>query len=995
MSEGSITFSTALDNRQLEKDLAALTKKIAKKEQEIAGLRTKLAGGKEKSLFDAAELDAEKAKLQEIQDRLADIRAMSRDKDLSLERREEVKALIPSVQGEMKDQQTRVNALQAAWNRTEDAVDRYAAQLTEAESELERQKEKAGALQQQIHQADQARAEELNRAQVADQSIVELNRELVRLKERQAQLAQAGLGLGHQEYDQVAKSIAAASEELKKYQENLRGVQETPAQMGKATQRAAGYMSSFGKRLKGILASAFLFNILSAGLQQFTGWVGKSITANDQARQAIAKLKGALLTLAQPLVEVIIPAFTLLVNILARVVTAIAQVVSALFGKTLKQSKDGAKVLYHEANALEGVGSAADEAAGSLAGFDEVNTISTDTGGGGGGALNDTIKPDFTGMIEGELSKISALVGAALLAVGAILTFSGANIPLGIALMAAGAITLVSVMATDWGSIAEMLQGPIGMVTAIASAALLALGAILAFSGVNIPLGIALMALGAIGLAAVAAANWDSLSEVLRGPIGTLTAVVSTALLALGALLAFSAVNIPLGIALMAAGAIGLVAVAAANWTALETALQGPIGNVTAVVSAALLALGAILAFSGVNIPLGIALMAAGAVGLAAVVAANWSVVEQTLKGPVGAITALISTALLALGAVILFSGSNIPMGLGLMVAGAVGLATTIAANWESVQNALRGPIGIVTTMVSTALLALGAILLFTGANIPLGLGLLTAGAMGLAATIAANWNTITAAAGGTIQAITTIVSAALLVLGVVLLFTGAAAPLGMGLLAAGAIGLAATIVPNWDFILEAVKGAWSNLKNWWNTNAAKFFTFDYWAGLGEGIITGLLNGLKSAWNSVTRWVSDAVSWIGNMFGGTSGSDSSIRNVGAVKRPRVTMEAMPSISAYRVPALARGAVIPPNREFMAVLGDQHSGNNLEAPEELIRKIVREESRGGGDYTALLQAILEAVKAGHIIVADRRVLAQVVTQEQNRTTRQSGRSVLLT
>ena len=138
MSEGSITFSTALDNRQLEKDLAALTKKIAKKEQEIAGLRTKLAGGKEKSLFDAAELDAEKAKLQEIQDRLADIRAMSRDKDLSLERREEVKALIPSVQGEMKDQQTRVNALQAAWNRTEDAVDRYAAQLTEAESEIGR-----------------------------------------------------------------------------------------------------------------------------------------------------------------------------------------------------------------------------------------------------------------------------------------------------------------------------------------------------------------------------------------------------------------------------------------------------------------------------------------------------------------------------------------------------------------------------------------------------------------------------------------------------------------------------------------------------------------------------------------------------------------------------------------------------------------------------------------------------------------------------------------
>lgn len=366
MSDGSITFSTALDNRQLEKDLAALTKRIIKKEREIASLRAKRDSAREKGIFDGAALDTEKAKLQEIKDRLADIRAMSKDKSLSPEHREEAKALLPSVEEELKDQQTRVNGLQTAWNKTEDAVDRYTDRLVEAEGVLERQKEEAGALQQQIYQAEQNRRTELESAQVADQRIVDLNRELVRLKERQTRLAQAGLGLGHQEYDEIAKSIASASEELKKYQENLRGIQETPVQMGKATQKAAGYMSSFGKRLKGILASAFIFNILSAGLRQFTNWLGKSITVNDQARQAIAQLKGALLTLAQPLVEVILPAFTLLVNILARVVTAIAQVVSALFGKTLKQSKDGAKVLYHEANALEGVGSAADEAAGSL-----------------------------------------------------------------------------------------------------------------------------------------------------------------------------------------------------------------------------------------------------------------------------------------------------------------------------------------------------------------------------------------------------------------------------------------------------------------------------------------------------------------------------------------------------------------------------------------------------------------------------------------------------
>ena len=61
---------------------------------------------------------------------------------------------------------------------------------------------------------------------------------------------------------------------------------------------------------------------------------------------------------------------------------------------------------------------------------------------------------------------------------------------------------------------------------------------------------------------------------------------------------------------------------------------------------------------------------------------------------------------------------------------------------------------------------------------------------------------------------------------------------------------------------------------------------------------------------------------------------------------------VPAISSgYRVPYLASGAVIPPNAPFTAVLGDQKRGNNIEAPEDLIRKIVREESGSskGGSY----------------------------------------------
>lgn len=54
-----------------------------------------------------------------------------------------------------------------------------------------------------------------------------------------------------------------------------------------------------------------------------------------------------------------------------------------------------------------------------------------------------------------------------------------------------------------------------------------------------------------------------------------------------------------------------------------------------------------------------------------------------------------------------------------------------------------------------------------------------------------------------------------------------------------------------------------------------------------------------------------------------------------------------------IPMLAQGGVIPANNEFLAVLGDQKRGNNIEAPESLIRQIVREES-GNGTYTFVAQ-----------------------------------------
>lgn len=66
---------------------------------------------------------------------------------------------------------------------------------------------------------------------------------------------------------------------------------------------------------------------------------------------------------------------------------------------------------------------------------------------------------------------------------------------------------------------------------------------------------------------------------------------------------------------------------------------------------------------------------------------------------------------------------------------------------------------------------------------------------------------------------------------------------------------------------------------------------------------------------------------------------------------KISYSKMPPV---KIPRLATGAVIPPRAQFLAVLGDQSHGRNLEAPESLIRQIVREE--GGGNQEALLDRL---------------------------------------
>lgn len=523
-------------------------------------------------------------------------------------------------------------------------------------------------------------------------------------------------------------------------------------------------------------------------------------------------LQAQLTQAARAIGNIFIPALNAILPYAIAVVQVIREIANALANLAGFKLTE---VDYSGVNsAAVGAGSLADnldDAAGAAkklkqytAGFDELNVFAPNTGSGSGAGAGsaggfdfDLPTYDFLGdavqtrigeikkMIEDTLAEITTIVSGFMLAVGAILVVTGVNIPLGVGLMAAGAVGLAATVGLNWTAMSSELASTLALITGVVGGFLLALGAIMAFSGANLPLGIALMALGGASLVTAAVINWHNSDRHLTDALTTLTGVLAGASLAVGAMLAFTGVATGLGIALMAVGAVTLVSAAALNWNSIPDALASPLSRVGLLVSGATLALGAILAFSGC-MPLGIALMAIGATSLVSVMALNWNGLSDEIQNVIAIITTVVSVAFLAIGAALAFSGANIPLGLALLAAGAVTMGTAIMPNWNDLSDNVQQKISMITTVVGGALLAVGAILALSGVALPLGLGLMAAGALSLGAVATLNWDFVVNSIKKVVSVITGILSGALIVLGVLLCLSGAGVGLGLAVLAAG-----------------------------------------------------------------------------------------------------------------------------------------------------------------------------------------------------------------
>lgn len=174
--------------------------------------------------------------------------------------------------------------------------------------------------------------------------------------------------------------------------------------------------------------------------------------------------------------------------------------------------------------------------------------------------------------------------------------------------------------------------------------------------------------------------------------------------------------------------------------------------------------------------------------------------------------------------------------------------------------------------------------------------------------------------------------------------------------------------VPEW--FQSKFRDAWQKVKDVFSTGGR------IWSGIKEGIE----NTFRTVVNAIIRGMNTIIAV---PFNKINSMLNAIRNASFLGiSPFKNMWGVNPLPVPQIPMLARGAVIPANRQFLAVLGDQRNGNNLEAPESLLRQIVREEAGGAGSRYEFIARL------------DRRTLFDEVITEAKLRKGQTGKNPLV-
>lgn len=712
-------------------------------------------------------------------------------------------------------------------------------------------------------------------------------------------------------------------------------------------------LAKFRNRLMSIVSGALVFNLISAGLRKITEWMGSAALSSATLRAALGNLQGAASTAAAPLLQAILPALTAIANAAATAFYYIAQLVSFLTGKSIGASQSAAKAMGKYAKAAKSAGSAAD---GALAKFDELDVLDKNSGGGAGAITpnydfntdNPFLDEIMQAIKDGDWYGVGQLIGEKLRD-------------------SLNAIPWPDIQdkARAWATnIANCINGFIevpGLWEAIGHTVAQGLNTALIFAD-TLMQGIHWDSLGA-GIArglttAVAELDWPLLGRVLtdgmRAAILTLYSFVQTYTgwadlgSSIAACINSAIANIPwmeagLGLSGFVVGLLHtlIATVQGTDWTALG---QNIVSMVSAIDWVGLFSAMGTLAIDVLQAINGI------------LDQVDWGVVGQKIMECIEAVDW--AGILSQLGEII---NNNWPLLLAILGAALLPQISTF----------------ILSTVLGAVLNALAVFIASVVASIGLWPLLLVAAVSVILAaiieTLRKHGDDIRAGVDKFGETIADIIRSA----------GEKVKEIWNGLwLTVKLIGMQLweDITQGWnDFwtnIGTALDSAAADIQQGWNDawTAVSDFVSDIWEGITDTIetaingIIGLVNGMISAIVGGVNGVIGVLNGFGFDVPEWAQDKLGVERVGFNIDP---------ITAPQIPYLAQGAVIPANHEFLAVLGDQTNGTNIEAPLATIQQAfaeVMEAYTGQQDITIRFAGDLAQLA---------RVLKPYIDKEENR------------
>ena len=714
------------------------------------------------------------------------------------------------------------------------------------------------------------------------------------------------------EYGKLEAKADKAGAAIKKSMEDAK---TTTSAVGKEFEK-------LGNRLASTVKSALLFSVLYKGLGNLKKTIASVLMSNESFRQSLYNLQAALWTAFAPILQVIVPALQTLITYVTAAATAIGKLIAALTGKSYDSMVEMGKALQQQAAAYGASTKAAgknskatkkntEEQKKQLAAFDELQILKEDKDTGGGGAQDENTAG--VGAAFGNLKEGGEIDGLA----EAEKRLEGIAVLAGSVGLALAGWTIIDFL-TSAGQASGILQNLIGTIAMVGGG----LAALYGYSDAwvnGIDWGNFLITMG--GLAAFIAG------------IAMVVSPMAAAAAAIGA-----------GIALIVLGVKDMID----NGPTLQNVLTAIIGLFTLFFATLKIAGG----------PIAIVVTAIAALTAAFIYLWNtnedfrnfWINLWNAIKNAaLSAWEEVIKPTLQAIGDFVMYLWEHYiqPFWEGF-------LKPTIQAIIDAVQE-------IWETCVEPTLKDIGNAVneLWTQYIQPFWVTYLKP-------AIEAIWKAIDNAWNMVIYPIIKKINEVVL-----WLWTDVLAPFIDDFLIPVFV---ATFKSAWNTVSDAVKIAYNAIKGVLDTLKGVFegviefltgvFTGDWekaWNGVKK-VFTSIINGIITAFESMINFIIRAV----NKF--TDGIEKLVENVGDLIGADWKLNL--HINEVRLPRLAQGAVIPPNKQFLAVLGDQKQGTNVEAPLSTIEQAVQNvlDRRGdtfSGDITIPL--MLDETEFGRAVI----------------------------